>query len=1115
VILAGGGLYYIAERQHLCRETEETLETVARLKVQQISQWRTERLADAAVLSESPFLGQALSTWLADPDEHLTESILARFRSLRHHYNYSDVLLLDTNGAVRLSTSGRVESLRPHALEALAEAISRRKACIADLHAGPCELPAHLDVITPLFNRPGDAGNPCGALLLRANMSQYLYPLIQSWPTPSRTAETLLVRRDGDSVLFLNELRHRTNAALTLQIPLTQKDVPAFMAVLGREGVVRGRDYRGVDVFSVLLRVPDSPWFMVAKMDSSEAMAVWREQAALIAGLLGALLLVVAGVGAMLWQRTQKRQYRAMFEAEAARRQAEERYRVTLMSVGDGVIVSDANGCVELLNPSAESLVGWTQQEARGQLLEKVFHVVNEETRRPVENPADRVIREGVVVGLANHTLLIARDGSEHPIADSGAPIRNADGAIVGVVLVFRDQSEERESERVLQRAGENLRAIVEASPVGILVIDPEETVVLANPAAEQLFGCTPSVEGQRRCGDVIGCVNRRLDTRGCGLGPACPDCQLSTAVRGVLRGGQPVDGCETDVTVESPSGHVTRRLGFSVRRVTLHDRAHVLVALQDVTETRRVHAEMQRLLEQGDKDRRALLSILEDERKMEGRLMESEQRYQQLFDNAQDGIALAEADTGRLVDCNEALCRLVERSKEELVGQLQAVLHAPQELVHGQSVSFIHAREGNLGTAIEERLLSASGKTIPVEIRAARIRTGGRDYLMGVFRDVSERNRMMEQVVRNERMNALGQMASGIAHDFNNCLMPILGFSDILLSHEDVRSNPTELASMVRDIRDAAVDARHVVQHLRDFYKPARSQELAPVDMNELIRSAVTLTRSRWKEETGARGVQVKVKTDLQEVSSVSGRVSDLREALTNIIFNAVDAMPKGGTIILASKQDGADVEVSVSDDGIGMSEEARRRCLEPFFTTKGTAGTGLGLSMTQTVIQQHHGRIVVQSEPGRGTTVTLFLPAADARSVSAPAPAPERLGEARRVLVIEDDVRVQALLKRFLASDGHAVTFATTGRDGIEHLGKMPYDIVITDRALPDFSGDEVARAVTKLDVQPHVIMLTGFGDIMKDKGEMPAGVDSLLSKPITLKELRRAISGLTGPG
>lgn len=480
VVLAGGGWFYRAQEQHLREDAEEDLEAIAQLKASQIVSWRAERLADAAVLGHSLFFIEGTVRWLAEPQAELEEMILARFQALHEYYGYDDILLVDMEGRVRLSLSGQHGPLAEEVAQTLSAAWRDRQSLLTDLHTEPSDSRPHMGAITPLFASDEPDAAPVGAVILQSDASQFLYPLIQSWPTPSKSAETLLVRRDGDSVLFLNDLRHQPGAALTLRIPLSQTDVPAVMAVLGREGIVEGKDYRGVEVISVLHAIPESPWYMVSKVDKAEALAEWRTRSTLIGALIVGLVTSVGTAAGITWQRTQKEHYRTLLQAEKARQKSEAHYHTVLLSIGDGVIATDAEGRVELLNPVAETLTGWSTGEARGRPLEEVFRIVNEETRQPVANPVSRVLREGIVVGLANHTLLIAKDGREIPIADSGAPIYSADGALTGVVLTFRDQSEERAAQKALRENEAYIRTILDNLPIGVAVNSVDPTVTFS-----------------------------------------------------------------------------------------------------------------------------------------------------------------------------------------------------------------------------------------------------------------------------------------------------------------------------------------------------------------------------------------------------------------------------------------------------------------------------------------------------------------------------------------------------------------------------------------------------------------------------------------------------------
>ena len=477
-LLAVGSWFYVETKQQLRHAAQEDLQTIAQLKVNQLAEWRAEKLRDGAMIAEGPFLADAVDRWFADPQEELSRKILAAFRSIKEKFDYLNVMLVDGAGRMRLSLNSNVGSLHGEAAKALNEAFRKRCPVLTDLHMGPSNLGPHLGVIAPLVGVRGHNREPKGAIILQIDAARFLYPLIQLWPLPSKSAETLLVRRDGDSALFLNDLRHRKNTALKLRIPLTEKEVPAVMAIDGKEGVVEGMDYRNVEVLSVLKPVPHSPWFMIAKIDRAEALAVWPIRSFLVVVSLIAISISFIAMGAVVWQRNAKVNYKALYEKEAMLRRVEERYRTTLLSVGDGVISTNNEGQVELMNPVAEVLTGWSSDEAYGKPLEEVFRIINEETRLPVENPVTKVMREGAVVGLANHTLLIDRDGAERPIADSGAPVRDQDGAISGTVLIFRDQTAERRSRRELEEKEQLLQSTGRMARVGGWELDADSLEV-------------------------------------------------------------------------------------------------------------------------------------------------------------------------------------------------------------------------------------------------------------------------------------------------------------------------------------------------------------------------------------------------------------------------------------------------------------------------------------------------------------------------------------------------------------------------------------------------------------------------------------------------------------
>lgn len=377
--------------------------------------------------------------------------------------------------------------------------------------------------------------------------------------------------------------------------------------------------------------------------------------------------------------------------------------------------------------------------------------------------------------------------------------------------------------------------------------------------------------------------------------------------------------------------------------------------------------------------------------------------------------------------------------------------------------------------------------------------------------------------VMQQERLMALGQMASGIAHDINNAISPVALYTESLLERE------TGLSPRARDqletIQRAIEDVAQTVARMREFYRQRDTQlGLVPVDLNRLVLHVVELTRARWSDMAQQRGVVIETKTDLAaELPSIMAADNEIREAITNLIFNAVDAMPNGGPLILRTsvRQDRASadaaprrfVQLEVKDSGIGMDEDTRRKCLEPFFTTKGERGTGLGLAMVYGTMQRHNAEIEIESTVGGGTTMRMKFPMSGASTTATAAPAVASVPP-QRILIVDDDPLVLKSLRDALESEGHSVVTADGGQAGIDAFSAAqtrgdPFPVVITDLGMPYVDGRKVANAVKTAAPDTIVLMLTGWGQRLAAEGETPAHVDKVLGKPPKLRELREALA------
>jgi signal transduction histidine kinase len=380
----------------------------------------------------------------------------------------------------------------------------------------------------------------------------------------------------------------------------------------------------------------------------------------------------------------------------------------------------------------------------------------------------------------------------------------------------------------------------------------------------------------------------------------------------------------------------------------------------------------------------------------------------------------------------------------------------------------------------------------------------------------VEERTRELresqQQVIAQERLHAFGEMAGGIVHDFNNALMSVIGYSDILLNDEAMLRDVETARGYLGIMNRAGKDASQVIGRLRDFYRPRESTDVfTRIDLNEIIEQAVPLTQPKWKGQALADGRTITVKLDLAKLPPISGIATELREAATNLIFNAVDAMPAGGTITLRSSVEEGHAVIEISDTGLGMSEEVRRRCLEPFFSTKGDKGTGLGLSMVFGIIKRHDGSVDIESAPGRGTTFRLRLPAmaealdeADDQSV--------KMERVLSVLVVDDEAVTLGVLQNYLTSDGHRVVTAANAKEAIECCESREFDVLITDHAMPGMNGVQLAALIHERRAGHPVILVTGFAAGSLGIDDEAAGGNLVMRKPVSRSELRRALVSVT---
>jgi signal transduction histidine kinase/CheY-like chemotaxis protein len=454
-------------------------------------------------------------------------------------------------------------------------------------------------------------------------------------------------------------------------------------------------------------------------------------------------------------------------------------------------------------------------------------------------------------------------------------------------------------------------------------------------------------------------------------------------------------------------------------------------------------------------------------------------------------------------------------RAGDQAVGVLQSVCTQAAGF-SGEQIQLLYLVADLLGPAISNCRLFDRLSTTCEELRSAQ-----------------------DQLIQSEKMRALGELASGMAHDFNNSLCGVLGFLELTLAD---RSLAVGVRNYLDSARTCALDAAHTVRQVQDFARCRTRQPVRQlVNVNDLLHQTVELTRHKWDNPTRAPNIPIAVTVNAEPATLVSGNPAELREVLTNLVFNAVDAMPGGGTLTLQSWSTPTEVFIGVTDTGVGMPPAVRQRIFEPFFTTKGDRGTGLGLSVAFGIIQAHGGEIIVSSEEAKGTTLTIRLPIpkgeiakeepnpTNGQAAAKPAippsspqdPQSRQPGTAHgtdapvsrrlQVLAVEDEPSVRAFLERVLSHLGHQPHVTADAPEALAAFAEKSFDLVITDLGLPGMTGEDLARNIAAQSPATPIVLLTGWADQLLVEGKPLAGVTRILGKPLTMAALADTLDAL----
>ncbi len=498
----------------------------------------------------------------------------------------------------------------------------------------------------------------------------------------------------------------------------------------------------------------------------------------------------------------------------------------------------------------------------------------------------------------------------------------------------------------------------------------------------------------------------------------------------------------------------------------------------------------------------------LSDLRKVQAVAREHESLLTNILESARESIYAVDPD-GNFKWCNTATLKGLGYHRSNFIGRplLAMVYEGDRELVREK----LDAALTGAPQTYEMRYFSHDGQLRYARVDNSPLVVEGRTTgVLGIARDITEQKEERERAARADKLRALGQLASGVAHDFNNSLAAILGRAQLLRR----QINDPALVRNLDIIQTAAEDAAATVRRIQTFARKSAVKEFELVDVAGLLNDAVEITRTRWQNEARVRGLDYDVKLNTEPGHHTYGSASELREVFVNLIVNAVDAMPKGGRLLITCRRVDDRLQLHFSDSGMGMPEDVRQKIFEPFFSTKGAQGTGLGLSVSYSIIERHSGSISVVSEPGKGTNFTIDLPAVVAETSCEDVPGVISDAPGLRILVVDDEEPVRETLAEMLVAVNHEVELAGSGNEAVQKMRRGAFDFVFTDLAMPEMDGWETARMIRKDWPKVRIVLVTGYGPTTTPPSGEEDLVDAIIGKPFDFAQVGSTLNSLSRP-
>jgi two-component system sensor histidine kinase/response regulator len=931
-VIVVGSLYYNVQKKSLLVEKQLELSAISDLKIRQITQWRLDRLGNAKFLSENNLLVSIISDFLKQPTNSLyNETIQQSLKSLIENFDYKSVLLLDTNCNVRLSYPDQDTILGEHLRPLLPDIIRRGKITLSDLHKPDLISLVHIDLIIPLIDRIRNDTSVFGIMAIRIDPQKVLYPLIQSWPYPSKSAETLLLRRDGDEIVYLNELRHLKNSEMVLRKPVATEMLPASMALDGITGTLNGIDYRYIPVVAAMKKIPGTTWYMVAKIDRDEVFLTLNKQMRMVIAIMLLFILSLGLFLGFLWRNQRVRYYREKYEEELNRLALVKHFDYILKFANDIIFLIDSNLTIVEANDRALETYMYQRDEFIGMKLENIrapetLSQLSEQLKIVNDNES-----------ATFETFHKRRDNSVFPIEISSRVV-NIEG-LKYYQTIGRDITERKAAEDTLRESEEKFRKIFEESPLCMVMSGKDFGIIRANFAFCKMIGYEEEelksltfkdfTHPDHISGDEISLL--RL------IAEEIPI--YHTEKQYICKNNTVIWGSTTVSVIRSNSGEVQYFLGM----------------VEDITSRREAAEELEKsfsLLKATLESTADGLLVVD----LFGKIVQFNQKYAEMW-RIPDEILDSRNDSEALNFVKDQLI-----NPDSFLENVRQLYSTPEAITS----DILEFKDGRFFERYSQ----------PQKINGICV---GRVWS---FRDITEKKRAEADIIAaKEKAEESDRLKTAflhnVSHEIRTPMNAIIGFSTLLnepeLSESErhqyvdiIFQSSNQLLSIINDIVDIAnVESGQVKMNFREM------------NLNSSLRGLSEQFSYKEKEYN----IPITLSMDLPDEEAII--VTDgikLIQILSNLINNSVKFTREGQIDFGYVLKDGY-LEFFVHDTGIGISNDHIDKIFNRFYQVDNAgsrqySGTGLGLSICKAYVDLLGGKIWLKSIPNKGTQFNFTLP-------------------------------------------------------------------------------------------------------------------------------------------